>query len=180
MAVSQERREWIAKVAVGGVYDDLSEDESDALTDDDHDRPSREFFASVTDPEELHLFAGAYNWDGGVEDLLNVVRHPLCDRGTALLVYWRGQPGFDLEYADRDAVPEYRQEVWDLSREIEGRVAAGQYLTATQAFDPANDGGSDSRPKPRRVTRYGRDLPATMYQAVAPDAFPGVAADGRV
>ena len=170
MVVSDERRKWIEKVAVGGVYDDLSEDEHDALTDDDHDKPSREFFASVTDPEELHIFAGLYNWDGGVEDLQRVARHPLCDLGTALLVYWLGQPGFDLRYSDRDAVPGHRRETWDLLREIEERVAAGAYRTATQPFNPANDKGEDLRPKPAEVKRYGRDLPAVMYHAVAPDA----------
>jgi hypothetical protein len=172
MAVSDERREWIEKVAVGGVYDDLSEEEHDALTDDDHDRPSREFFASVADPEELHIFVGLYNWDGGVEDLQRVVRHPFCDLGTAMLVYWRGQPGFYLQYADRAAVPDHAHEVYDLLREIEQRVAAGEYRTAAQPFDPAADEGQDQRPKPARVKRYGRDLPAVMYRAVAPDAEP--------
>lgn len=166
MAISDERREWIEKVAVGAVYDDLPDEEFDALTDDDHDRPSREFFASVTDPEELHLFADLYNWDGGVEDLWRVIQHPVCDLGTALLVYWRGQPDFDLQYADRDEVPDRRRKEWDLLREIERRVAAGAYRTASQPFDPADDNSNDLRPKPARVQRYGRDLPEVMYRAV--------------
>ncbi len=166
MAVSDERREWIERVATGATFDDLPEDEGDELTEDELDAPAREFFASVTDPEELHVFASAYNWDGGVDDLQRVVRHPRCDLGTALLVYWRGQPGYYLQYPNRDAVPDHEREVYDLLREIEGRVAAGAYRTAAQPFDPADDMGDDSRPKPQRVKRYGRDLPGAMYQVI--------------
>lgn len=177
MALSEERREWIEKVAGGGGFDDLPDEEFDALTDDDLDRPSREFFTSVADPEELHVFAALYNWDGGVEDLHRVVRHPLCDLGTALLVYWRGQPDFYLQYADRAAVPDHAKEDYDLLREIEQRVEAGLYRTASQPFDPADDKGQDRRTKPARVKRYGRDLPAVMYRAIASDGEPGAVPD---
>jgi hypothetical protein len=170
MAVSNERRKLIEKVAVGAVYDDLSQDDYDALPDEAHDIRSREFFASVTDPEELHLFASLYNWDGGLDDLHRIVRHPLCDLGTALLVYWRGQPGFYLQYPDRTVVPDHAHEVYDLLREIEQRVAAGEYRTARQPFDPAADEGQDRRPTPARVKRYGHDLPPIMYRAVSSDA----------
>src|SRR5882724_11497538 len=44
-----------------------------------------QFFETVTDTEELHLYADGFNWDTGVEELRRVIRHPLCDRGTAFL-----------------------------------------------------------------------------------------------
>lgn len=166
MAIPKKRREWITKLAEGGIFDDLPEDEFDELTDDDQDRPFREFLASVTDPAELHLFAQRFNWDGDVDDLRRVVRHPLCDLGTALLIYWRGQPGFYLEYADRNAVPAFAREVYDLLREIEGMVAAGRFKAATQPFDPANDEGTDLRPNRSVVKQHGRDVPAAMYRTV--------------
>jgi hypothetical protein len=166
MAISGERRDWIKRVATDAIFDDLSEDEFDALTDEDHEKPFHEFFETAADPEELHLFAGLINWDGGVKELTRVIRHPQCDLGTALLVYWLGQPGFDLQYANRDAVPEHRRGAYDLLREVEERVTQGFYKSATQPFDPANDRGQDLRPKPDRIKRYGRDIPAAMYRAV--------------
>lgn len=166
MAIPDEQRKWIEKVARDSFYTDLPDEEFNALTDDDFDRPFREFFATLVDPEELHLFASLFNWDGGVEELRDVIQHPLCDLGTAMLVYWRGQPGYDLQYADREAVPDHRREVWDLLREIEQRVAEGRFMTASQSYDPATDNGYDQRPKPERVKRFGRDLPAIMYRAV--------------
>ena len=159
-----DSRSRVERVATGEVFDDLPEGETDAMTEDDFDRPAREFFASVADPEELHVFAGAYNWDAGTEDLYHIIRHPLCDLGTALRVSWRGQPVYDLPYPHPDAVPAVNRDVYDLPQEIEGRVAAGAYRTASQPFDPADD--DDLRPKPARVKRYGRDLPPAMYRAV--------------
>jgi len=167
MAIPDERREWIVRVANGEEYKGLSDGEFEALTDEDMDAAAREFFASVADPEELHLFAGAYNWDGGVEDLLRAVRHPLCDLGTALLVYWRGQPGSFLQYAGREGVPRSQREDYDLLREIEQRVQSGAYRSARQPFDPADDHGHDARPTPASTARHGRGLPPGMYQVVA-------------
>lgn len=170
MGISSERREWIEKLANDALFDNLSESEFDALTDEDHDQPMREFLASVAEPEELHLFAKLCNWDGSIKDLQSVIRHPLCDQGTALLVYWRGQPGYYFQYADRSAVPEHEREVFDLLREIEQRVTRGAYPAALQPFDPADDEGRDHRPKPARMQRYSCDVPAVMYLAVPRDA----------
>lgn len=166
MAISDERREWIVRVASGEEYKDLTDEEFEALTDEDMDRAAQEFFASVTDPDELHLFADAYNWDGRVEDLLRTIRHPLCDFGTALLVYWRGQPGCFLQYADREDVPQSQREGYDLLREIEQRVQTGSYRSARQPFNPASDHKHDARPTPETIARQGRDLPAEMYQVI--------------
>lgn len=166
MAIPKQRREWITKLAEGGAFDDLPDDEFDELTEDDQDRPFREFLASVNDPAELHLFANHFNWDGETDDLRRVVRHPLCDLGTALLIYWRGQSGFYLEYADRSAVPAFAQDGYDLLREIEGLVVAGRFKTAAQPFDPSDDDGTDLRPKSSVVKQHGRDLPAVMCRAI--------------
>ena len=166
MAVSDERREDIARFAEGGHFNDLTDEEFDALTEDDYERASDEFFAAITDPEELHIFVGEYNWDGGVDDLLRAIRHRLCDQGTTLLTYWRGQPTYYLQYADRAAVPAHEIEVYDLLREIEQRMASGAFATATQPFDPADDDGVDCRPSAADIEQHGRDLPAIMYQPV--------------
>ncbi|MBA4032279.1 MAG: hypothetical protein C0478_15520 [Planctomyces sp.] len=168
MAISEERKTYISLLATGGIFDNLSSEESDAFTEDDCDRPYREFFASVTDPEELHVFASFYNWDGGDHDLLQVLHHPLCDLGTALLIYWRSQPGFYLEYRNFEEVGPAFEDGWHLLRKIEGMVAAGSFRTSTQPFDPANDEGEDLRPNPEEIRRHGQDIPPAMYRAVKP------------
>ena len=162
MALSPEQRKRVRR-----LVDDRWE------TEDEFDQ----FFASVTDPEELHLFAKEWNWDGGHEELRKVVRHPLCDLGTALLVYWRGSPGYYLQYASRQEAEPYERPVYGLVREIERRVKRGAFKTANFRYDPRKDLGSDMTPSRAEVKRYGRDLPAEMYlptprKAAEPNAAP--------
>src|SRR5712691_6236599 len=45
-------------------------------------------------PDEWHQVAWNWNWDSGVEALQWIIRQPMCDRGTALLVYWMGGPRY--------------------------------------------------------------------------------------
>jgi len=99
--------------------------------------------------EELHAFASKMNWDGGGAERLNrVVAHPKCDRGTALMIYWRADPAFYLKYGTREAVktklwPSALEE-WDMMRHIEERLAdTNSFATARIPYDPQNDHGRD-------------------------------------
>lgn len=40
--------------------------------------------------EELHAVADNYNWDDSSDALYAFIDHPLCDAGTALLLFWKG------------------------------------------------------------------------------------------
>ena len=166
MALSKKRRKEIELLAVGGAFDHLPDEEFDALTDADHKRVFTEFFASVKDSEELHVFAESFNWDCGDKELTQVIRHPLCDLGTALLVYWRGQPGYFLRYATRQEAKPYERAGYSLLREIERLVKKGAYKSARLSYNPRDDQGWDMTPKKSEIKRYGRDIPAVMYQPV--------------
>jgi hypothetical protein len=63
--------------------------------------------AEVESPEELHYYAINYNWDDGLDLLRPVIDHPLCDQGTALFLFWLGQPD------------------WFYDREADGRIGSG-------------------------------------------------------
>src|SRR5262245_43071023 len=201
MALSSERREWIVRVARGGGHANCSEEQLDALTDeelDDHyDRPYRDFFASVSDPEELHIFAdevACHQWLSrgfGIGMSLHVVHHPLCDLGTALMIYWRmvrAEPQLSeleaLLQAIQEAIPEEKREerrkrhdelreseqrtldsLREVQREIAQRVAGGEFKTTSQPFDPGNDRGVDLIGELRKM---GKHLPAQMHQAAVP------------
>ncbi len=168
MAVSEERRKWIQGFAVGEDLVDLDDDRLMAWSDEDEDRRVDAFLATVTDPEELHIYVDEYDWDGGLLGLKKALEHPLCDLGTVRLAYWRAKPTFYLRYRDREAAVEARQsEVYDLLRWIEDRVQRGLHAKAELPYDPANDYGNDLRPKAQEILRSeGRDVPAFMYQAI--------------
>ena len=134
-----------------------AEDRTEAESWADFDRT-----LAVMSAEELHAFVDRMNWDGGPTDRLGrVMAHPLCDRGTVLMMYWRGRPTFFLPYETRERVGDElwpaALETFDLLREIERRFAAGDYVSAEIAFDPANDKGHDWTGKRARIK------PAAIY-----------------
>jgi len=122
-----------------------------------------QFFETVTDPEELHLYADGFNWDTGVEEMRRVIRHPLCDRGTALLIYWRGAPGYYARYADRSETPNPdRADHYDLLREIEQKIIAGHFRMHHFHYDPKSDRGHDM------TMKYGN---AVQKRPIPPEMF---------
>ena len=119
--------------------------------------------------EELHAFASKMNWDGGGADrLMRVLEQRKCDRGTALMIYWRADPVFDLKYGSRENVEAEtwpaRVEEWDMMRYIEQRLLDPHgFATARFAYDPTNDRGRDhtkqkrkKRPRPIYENRDGK------------------------
>ena len=125
--------------------------------------------AQVESPEELHEFVDRWNWDGGTEPIRRALAHPRCDRGTALMVYWRIDPIFYLlpEHNTREKVrtnlwPDALVH-WDMLRDIERRLAGNDFETARVPYDPANDRGRDRtvqrrkrRPIPLLENRDGK------------------------
>src|SRR5437016_3485097 len=87
----------------------LVEDEwvCDSGSPDDDRRTWEQFHAALDPmgPEELHLFAAIFNCDCGVEELRRVIRHPRCDLGTALMIFWRLGPGWYFQHAAPEQVP---------------------------------------------------------------------------
>jgi hypothetical protein len=120
-----------------------------------------QFFETVTDAEELHLYADGFNWDTGADEMPRVIRHPLCDRGTALLIYWRGRPGWYARYADRSDAPNPDQaEQFDLLREIEQKIISGHYRTCRFPYDPKSDRGHDMTKANSKAKRL---IPPEMF-----------------
>jgi hypothetical protein len=128
MPTTPERRELIAR---------LVEDQWD--TEQEFDQ----FFASVADPEELHLFAAHFNMDTGVGEIRKVVRHPLCDRGTLLLVYWRLSPGWFYSEEGSGIRSPAEAEQYDLFKEAERRYLAAALTETGLRFDPRSFRGGN-------------------------------------
>ena len=109
-----------------------------------------------------HRTAKNFNWDYGCDKLREIVRRR-CDLGTALLIYWRGQPDF-YRRARRRSDLTVGREVFDLLVEIERNVAAGFYTHRSIPFNPFDDDGHDSCRNPTRGVYC--ELPEAMYRGV--------------
>ena len=99
------------------------------------------FFASATDPRELHLFALSYNWDQGLEPLIAIAEHPICDRATALYLYWGTGAEWFLQYTSADQVAPHEEESYAFMKSIEQRYLSDVYHSSGIGFDPTDWAG---------------------------------------
>jgi hypothetical protein len=128
MALTDEQRQRVAWLLEGYLDDDEATFE----------RRWAEQFAVLSSPEELFLFAAHSNASQSPAEWRRVLDSPLCDMGTALLVFWRNSPVWHYEFDRREDVPEFSRESYDLVREIEARYRAGGYPSRVVRFDPAD------------------------------------------
>jgi Domain of unknown function (DUF4274) len=173
MALSQAQKDRVQAL----VYDEYLVCSDDEETEADREATRAAFeglMSQIESPEELHAYANEFNWDGGCKEMRDVIRHPLCDMGTALLIYWHAGAGYYLRYADRSEVGEGEIEKLELMEEIEQRVQDQQFKTATQPFDPRNDMGTDlttlyedeAKALKKRKKVPFHPIPTVLYQAV--------------
>jgi hypothetical protein len=84
---------------------------------------------------ELHAFATKFNWNDDLSPLYQLLRHPQCDDGTALMIYW------DTRLFERtsDDLSDWERRIYDLAIAIEQQLISGGFPQKTIAFDPKAD-----------------------------------------
>ena len=88
-------------------------------------------------PLELHFFAVTWNWDNATtEPLLRVIRDKRCDKGTALHLYWMGDPISFYENAGSREEVNNGVDVYDVVREVEEKLVSNYYENQNIKFDP--------------------------------------------
>jgi hypothetical protein len=108
---------------------------------DSEAKPKREHFDKLTTSRELHYLASIYNWDDGTEVLEWVINSPLCDKGTALLIFWRSEPDFYTRF-DNEEEAEYERDVYRLVKNIIRNIETNYYKRSRIRFnakDPPYD-----------------------------------------
>jgi len=59
-------------------------------------------FLRNASPDDWHRYAFFHNWDERLDGLFWIVSQPQCDKATALLIFWKGEPtGYDYEDDER-------------------------------------------------------------------------------
>jgi hypothetical protein len=109
------------------------------------DARRRQWIREMESAYELDVFADLYNWDDGAEPLLEIIRHPLCDLGTAAKIYWLAAANREGEYR------EYHRKFYELLDEIEQRAKDGRYASQEIRYERDNWLSEESlnRLKPR-------------------------------
>ena len=84
--------------------------------------------------EEVHFVAANLNWDDDDPDIVRaIIEHPLCDAGTALLLYWYGQ-GFYYSTPETLNTP-----FGQLFKTITDRFVTRGYASYKIHFDPIKE-----------------------------------------
>ncbi len=137
-------------------------------------------FETLTCSEELHQLAKKYNWDDGVQVMEWIIESPLCDKGTALLIYWHLDVGYYQKYSCQDEANKIRRgEVlvnysYRLLMNIQGKFLANHYRQEKIKFDPCNYLGSNliKERAPDEEDPVKWDIPDAMKKATEGEDFP--------
>ncbi|ACA86783.1 DUF4274 domain-containing protein [Shewanella woodyi] len=86
--------------------------------------------------EEIHAVADNYNWDNNcIKSLYAFIDHPLCDAGTALLLFWKGAGYEQLGHHPR--FPNEQEKLF--FQELVLRFKTKQFNSYKIAFDPYDE-----------------------------------------
>jgi hypothetical protein len=139
--------------------------EAPFLTPEQTERVSRVLYEdssayhALQTPEELHALADCFNWDDDLDVLVWIAKHPLCDRATALRIFWCG----DLPYYYQDQNLGDEEQVQAVAQAVTTRLLADQYPTENYYFNPAEDYDLDNFPEfPEALTRPARGKKVTV------------------
>lgn len=97
----------------------------------------REFLQSVDKPLEIHCFTCYYNASRGIKPLIQLVKNPSCDAGTALRLFWINDPVYFSQYRTISECPyAFEQETMRLLRAIARRFKQDDFRSRRIYFDP--------------------------------------------
>lgn len=167
MALTPQQRRRIA-----WLIDGYLEDEDEATFQARWDR----VFAALASPEELYLFAAESHPAQEVDEWRQLLANPWCDKGTALLVFWRNSPVGHFG-AEQPTSRDYGFEGYQLVYEIAERYLAGAFPFARVRFDPASFKGFSflSRHAPAALERVPLPLrspsPGEAVELLTPADF---------
>ena len=86
-------------------------------------------------PEQWHSFVLGFNWGDELDPLIWIARQDQCDMATALTIFWRSEPGWDLMMM-AEGKTDYSRPESAMIRYIADRIAAGGYTRRKIAWDP--------------------------------------------
>ena len=118
-------------------------------------RKYKKSLAEIESPEELHQLAWNHNWDDGIQFLEWMVEHPQCDKGTALLIFWLGEPAFHFRFSKRNEVSDWAFPTWKFLKKLSERYLEESFAHQKIKTDPSNIWQVNYLEKPRNEEGMG-------------------------
>ena len=82
---------------------------------------------SISKSKTLFKKAYYHNWDGGTAALHKILEDSNCDKATALMIFWHGQPGYYYDPANIDKLTSYEQEMYDFLKSVANDILSNKY-----------------------------------------------------
>lgn len=75
------------------------------------------------------LFKKAYfhNWDEGIITLKKILKDSNCDKATALMIFWHGQPNYYYNHDKIKNLKSYENEMYDFLKSIANDILSNKY-----------------------------------------------------
>lgn len=119
-------------------------------------RPDFDKFKDL-DSAEMHYLVEIFNWDDSTEVLNWIVDSAGCDKGTALMIFWRSSPDY---YLGKDSIDDYDKDILYLLEKIIQRFKLQNFKKSKIKYDPAED--FDVQTSISEVEAWG--LPQEMFK----------------
>lgn len=108
--------------------------------EDSEDEVIPDFNASKTlNSAEQYFLASQYNWDNGTIVLDWIIDSPICDKGTATLIFWTAEPDYYFDY-NEETIDEWARDVWKLLQKIISKMNKGDFTKSIYGFNPSRNG----------------------------------------
>src|SRR5690606_10537201 len=85
------------------------------------------FFLLMNKTKALFKKAYFYNWDNGLAGLKKIVTSKDCDKATANMIFWHGQPSYF--YNHEGIMQDYEQEQFGFLQELAEKLLTDSYPT---------------------------------------------------
>jgi len=118
--------------------EELIEEKFFEYAQEDEDSLDFEFFKTLNS-KELHFCADIFNWDSGTLVLQWIIDSPKCDKGTAALIFWCGNPDYYI-HSTRDTVADYSLDLFDLLQKIIYKFKHNEFKHHKIKFNPQKEG----------------------------------------
>lgn len=104
---------------------------------DDEKLPDYDLFLTLNAVEQYYL-AESHNWDNLQNVLDWIIDSPICDKGTASMIFWLAQPDWYLSQPVEE-IPDYEMPVYHLLQKIIRKFEQNEFKTEVLEFDPSNE-----------------------------------------
>jgi len=101
------------------------------------EEPNFEKFETLNSTE-LHFLAEIYNWDDGTEILNWIIESKKCDKGTALMIFWKSTPDYYFEQNENE-IEEYEKETFELLKKIVQNFRVNNFKKSSLKYNPNED-----------------------------------------